>query len=86
MQHWQQIASPPSLVRKFTFENFRDAFSFMTAIALEAEKMNHHPDWKNSYNVVEISLSTHSERAVTLKDEKLAQIINNISSRFTLVD
>ena len=66
-----------SLYRKFQFKNFSEAFAFMTRVALEAEKMDHHPDWSNVYNTVEIRLSTHSAGdVVTEKDRKLAQKID----------
>jgi 4a-hydroxytetrahydrobiopterin dehydratase len=61
------------LYRKFQFKDFSQAFSFMTRVALEAEKMDHHPEWKNVYNTVEIWLSTHDAGdIVTEKDKKLA--------------
>jgi len=60
------------LYRKFKFSDFSQAFSFMTRVALEAEKMDHHPEWKNVYNTVEIWLSTHDAGdIVTEKDKKL---------------
>jgi 4a-hydroxytetrahydrobiopterin dehydratase len=66
-----------SLYRKFEFKNFSEAFAFMTRVALEAEKMDHHPSWTNVYNTVEISLSTHSAgNVVTEKDRKLAKKID----------
>jgi len=66
-----------TLYRKFQFKNFSEAFAFMTRVALEAEKMDHHPDWSNVYNTVEIRLSTHSAGdVVTDKDRKLAQKID----------
>lgn len=65
------------LTRTFEFKNFIDAFAFMTKVAFEAEKMNHHPNWSNSYNSVTISLTTHEEgNTVTDKDEKLAKKID----------
>ncbi len=65
-----------SLYRKFVFRDFPEAFAFMTRVAFEAEKMNHHPLWKNVYNQVEIWLSTHDAGdIVTEKDQKLAGII-----------
>jgi 4a-hydroxytetrahydrobiopterin dehydratase len=68
-----------SLYRKFQFKNFSEAFAFMTRVALEAEKMDHHPDWSNVYNTVEIRLSTHSAGdVVTDKDRKLAQKIDSL--------
>ncbi|HLX65743.1 MAG TPA: 4a-hydroxytetrahydrobiopterin dehydratase [Puia sp.] len=68
-----------TLYRKFEFKNFSEAFAFMTRVALEAEKMDHHPDWSNVYNTVEISLSTHSAGdIVTEKDRKLAKKIDGL--------
>jgi 4a-hydroxytetrahydrobiopterin dehydratase len=65
------------LYRKFQFKDFSQAFSFMTRVALEAEKMDHHPEWKNVYNTVEIWLSTHDAGdIVTEKDKKLAAKID----------
>jgi 4a-hydroxytetrahydrobiopterin dehydratase len=68
------------LYRKFKFKNFSEAFAFMTRVALEAEKMDHHPEWKNVYNTVEVWLSTHDAGdIVTEKDKKLAKKIDAIS-------
>ena len=66
-----------TLYRKFEFKNFSEAFAFMTRVALEAEKMDHHPSWTNVYNTVEISLSTHDAgNTVTDRDRKLAKKID----------
>jgi len=66
-----------TLYRKFQFKDFSEAFAFMTRVALAAEKMDHHPSWSNVYNMVEISLSTHSAgNIVTEKDRKLAKLID----------
>ena len=66
-----------ALYRKFEFKNFSEAFAFMTRVALEAEKMDHHPNWTNVYNTVEITLNTHSAgNVVTEKDRKLAKKID----------
>ncbi|MCW8980195.1 MAG: 4a-hydroxytetrahydrobiopterin dehydratase [Altibacter sp.] len=62
------------------FRDFKDAFSVMTRIAFEAEKMQHHPDWSNTYNTLNISLSTHDADGVTEKDFKLAKIIDDLVS------
>lgn len=67
------------LYRKFKFANFSEAFAFMTRVALAAEKMDHHPEWKNIYNMVEIWLSTHDAGdIVTDKDRKLAEKIDGV--------
>ncbi|MCK0178530.1 4a-hydroxytetrahydrobiopterin dehydratase [Flavobacteriaceae bacterium S0862] len=63
---------------EFEFENFKDCFSAMSRIAFECEALNHHPNWSNVYNVLTISLSTHSANGVTRKDFDLAEAIENI--------
>lgn len=63
---------------EFEFENFKDCFSAMSRIAFECEALNHHPDWTNVYNVLTISLRTHSVNGVTEKDFKLAKAIDAI--------
>ncbi|HEY9362777.1 MAG TPA: 4a-hydroxytetrahydrobiopterin dehydratase [Chitinophagaceae bacterium] len=74
---WQE--NDNKLYRKFDFKNFSEAFSFMTRVALAAEKMDHHPLWTNVYNTVEIWLSTHDAGdVVTEKDRKLASVIDKI--------
>lgn len=62
----------------FEFKDFKDAFSVMTRIAFEAEIQNHHPDWTNIYNTLNISLSTHDAGGVTDKDFLLATTIESI--------
>jgi len=67
------------LMRTFEFRDFQHAFAFMVRVAFAAEKMNHHPDWSNSWNKVSISLCTHDAgRIVTEKDRKMADAINLI--------
>jgi len=67
------------LSRSFKFNNFIEAFAFMTKVAFVAEKMNHHPNWSNAYNTVNINLSTHDAgNAVTDKDKKLADEIDKL--------
>jgi 4a-hydroxytetrahydrobiopterin dehydratase len=67
-----------ALHAEFEFENFKDCFSAMSRIAFECEALNHHPDWSNVYNVLNISLSTHSASGVTDLDFKLAEAIEYI--------
>ena len=72
---WEEINN--KLYKKFQFSDFSEAFAFMTRVALEAEKMNHHPEWKNVWNTVEVWLSTHDAGdVVTDKDKKLAAKID----------
>jgi 4a-hydroxytetrahydrobiopterin dehydratase len=74
---WQEKNN--TLYKKFSFSNFIDAFSFMTKVAIIAEKLNHHPNWSNVYNTVEISLSTHDAGdIVTEKDYELAKAIDGL--------
>lgn len=74
---WQEIDN--KLVRQFKFKDFQEAFTFMTSVALLAERLNHHPTWYNEYNVVTIELTTHSSgNMITEKDRELAQRINQI--------
>ncbi len=69
-----------ALYKKFEFADFSEAFAFMTRVALVAEKMNHHPNWKNVYNTVEITLNTHDAGdIVTDKDVKLSKKIDAIA-------
>ncbi len=64
--------------RKIVFKNFIQAFSFMTSVALIAEKLDHHPNWKNVYNKVTIALNTHDADGLTKKDFKLAKEIDQV--------
>lgn len=69
------------LHKQFQFKDFSEAFAFMTRVAIEAEKMNHHPEWKNIYNKVDVWLNTHDAGdVVTDKDHKLAAAIDKLVS------
>ena len=70
--------------RSFRFRDFAQAFAFMTQVALAAEKADHHPDWSNSWNRVDISLTTHSEGGVTRRDVDLAISIDAIAASLAL--
>jgi Pterin-4a-carbinolamine dehydratase len=75
MKGWE--LKDEKLQKSFKFANFVEAFGFMTRIALEAERMNHHPEWSNVYNNVTIKLSTHDAGGITDYDIKLAEIIDD---------
>lgn len=76
---WQELNN--TLYRKFVFKDFSEAFAFMTRVAMEAEKMGHHPLWTNVYNSVEIWLNTHDAGSVvTEKDKELATKIDALLS------
>lgn len=68
-----------AIVRKFEFADFAAAFAFMTRVALLAEKQDHHPDWTNVYNRVEIRLYSHDAGGLTQRDFKLARAIDAIA-------
>lgn len=74
---WSEVEG--CLRRRFEFENFSEAFGFMTRVALLAETRGHHPDWSNSWNVVDISLTTHDAGStVTENDRELAAAIDDL--------
>jgi len=66
------------LHKEFQFENFNQAFGFMTRSAMEIEKMNHHPEWFNVYNKITIELTTHDAGGITKNDVDLAKILNSL--------
>ena len=71
------------LTATFEFENFVDAFAFMTAVAFQAEAQQHHPEWTNVYNKVTVRLSTHDAgNTVTEKDHQLARSIDEVYQKF----
>jgi 4a-hydroxytetrahydrobiopterin dehydratase len=71
-----EAAHGGSLHREFVCRDFRQAFGFMAQVALAAEKLDHHPDWSNSYRMVSISLTTHDAGGLTEKDVALARLID----------
>ena len=76
---WHYDARRNGIAKSYTFADFGEAFGFMARIALEAEKADHHPDWSNVWNRVDILLSTHSAGGVTAKDVALAGKIEAIA-------
>jgi 4a-hydroxytetrahydrobiopterin dehydratase len=79
LKGWKVVKG--KIQRNYEFENFEEAFSFMTRVALEVEKLDHHPEWFNVYNKVRIELVTHDVKGLSNYDFKLAKIINRISSK-----
>ena len=75
---WLLCSDMKKIKKEFKFESFVHAFGFMSKVALMAEKMNHHPEWSNVYNRVEILLSTHDADGLTERDMKLAKSIDNL--------
>ncbi len=76
LKDWQLNAN--SISKEFAFKNFVQAFGFMTQVALEAEKLDHHPNWENVYNKVSITLSTHDAGGLTELDFTLAKKTDKI--------
>ncbi len=72
------IIDNKTIKKEFKFDDFIDAFSFMTKVALLSEKMDHHPDWQNTYNQVKINLTTHDKGGITSNDIKLAESIDKL--------
>ena len=70
---WSLVADREAIHKAYRFPDFNAAFAFMTRVALKAEKMDHHPEWSNVYNRVEITLSTHDAGGLTGLDVELAQ-------------
>ena len=67
-----------TIKKQFKFENFIDAFGFISKVALLSEKMDHHPNWQNTYNKVKIELTTHDKGGITNNDIKLAESIDKL--------
>ena len=75
---WKQVEGRDALYKEYKFKSFNEAFGFMTKVALKAEKMNHHPEWFNVYNVVQVTLSSHDVQGLSLKDIKLADFMDRL--------
>ena len=76
---WSEVKDRDAISKKFTFRDFNEAFGFMTRAALVAEKLDHHPEWFNVYNKVEVTLATHDAGGVTERDVKLAQAMDRLA-------
>ena len=73
---WTSVEGRDAIAKTFRFADFNAAFAFMTRVALMAEKLDHHPEWFNIYNRVEVTLATHDAHGVTELDIKLAQFMD----------
>ncbi len=79
LRGWSEAASGRDAIHKrFEFADFNAAFGFMTRVALMAERMDHHPEWSNIFNKVEITLSTHDAGGVSERDIALARFIDSV--------
>jgi len=77
---WLAVSGRDAITKSFRFNDFNDAFGFMSRVALKAEAMNHHPEWFNVYNRVEVTLTTHDAGGVTGLDIELATFMNGLTS------
>jgi len=76
---WTEVQGRDAIRKKFTFKDFNEAFGFMARAALVAEKLDHHPEWFNVYNRVEVTLATHDAGGVTQRDIELAQTMDRLA-------
>ncbi|XP_058484363.1 pterin-4-alpha-carbinolamine dehydratase 2-like isoform X1 [Solea solea] len=76
---WMEVDDRDAIFKELHFKNFNQAFGFMSRVALLAEKMNHHPEWFNVYNKVQVTLTTHDCGGLSKRDVKMAKFIDKIS-------
>lgn len=79
LEGWTLNEAQTTISRSFRFEDFNAAFGFMSRIALKAEKLDHHPDWHNVYNTVDVTLSTHDVGGISEKDIVMARFIAELA-------
>lgn len=79
LKGWSYDGDNKSINKKYSFEDFNEAFGFMSRIAMYAESKNHHPEWFNVYNKVDVRLSTHDASGVTEKDIDMARFMDQVS-------
>lgn len=82
---WQPLAERDAIRRRFRFESFASAFGFMTAVAIEAERLGHHPEWSNLHDHIDILLTTHDVEGLSQRDAELADRIDGLALRFGLL-
>uniref|UniRef100_A0A674PHF5 4a-hydroxytetrahydrobiopterin dehydratase n=1 Tax=Takifugu rubripes TaxID=31033 RepID=A0A674PHF5_TAKRU len=75
---WVEVEDRDAIFKELHFKNFNQAFGFMSRVALQAEKMNHHPEWFNVYNKVQITLTTHDCGGLSKRDVRMAKFIDKI--------
>jgi 4a-hydroxytetrahydrobiopterin dehydratase len=82
LKEWKKTRGRDSIEKEFIFSDFQAAFSWMTRIALFAEKMDHHPEWFNVYNKVKVTLTTHDANGVTQLDIDLAKKMDQTARKY----
>src|ERR1700753_1582688 len=80
LPQWHDVSGRDAIQRRFAFADFNEAFAFMTRVALLAEKMDHHPEWSNVYNKVDVTLTTHDTGGVSDKDIAMAKAMDGYAS------
>lgn len=80
LQGWTLVRDRDAIHKRFVFDDFSAAFAFMTRVALVAERMDHHPEWFNVYNRVEVTLATHDAGGLTRRDIDLAQRMDQLAA------
>jgi 4a-hydroxytetrahydrobiopterin dehydratase len=78
---WSEVEGRDAITRSFRFKTFNQAFGFMTRVALKAERLDHHPEWFNVYNRVDVTLATHDAGGLTELDIKLATFIDKAAAK-----
>jgi 4a-hydroxytetrahydrobiopterin dehydratase len=78
---WREVKDRDAITKRFEFKDFNEAFGFMARAALTAEKLDHHPEWFNVYNKVDLTLSTHDADGLTDLDVKLAEALDKLAAR-----
>ncbi len=78
LKGWKKPRGREAIFKSFRFRNFNEAFGFMTRVALMADRMDHHPEWFNVYNRVDVTLTTHDAGGVTERDIALAKFIESL--------
>ena len=76
---WKMVEGRDAIYKEFLFKDFNQAFGFMTRVALLADKMDHHPEWFNVYNKVQVTMSTHDCGGLSARDIKMATFMNEIT-------
>lgn len=81
LKHWKKAKGRDAITNEYRFKDFNEAFGFMSRVAIKAEKIDHHPEWSNVYNQVQVTLTTHDAGGVSQRDIDLAKFIDGIAGR-----
>ena len=82
LSNWALLPNRDAIARSYQFKDFKSAFAFMTQCAMHAEEMNHHPEWLNVWNRVEVTLSTHDSGGLTQRDIELARAMDHCAAHY----